>query len=55
VYVALMVVAVIIAGTGGTLIIDGVRNRPRRPDLTEHLRPFQPSVADEAQAWLQRQ
>jgi hypothetical protein len=26
----------------------------RRPDLPERLRPFQPSVGDEAEAWLRR-
>jgi hypothetical protein len=54
-YVALMIVAVSIAGTGFTLIIEGVRHRARRPDLTERLRPFQASVADEAEVWLRRQ
>jgi hypothetical protein len=49
--VLLYVVAVIIAATGLTLIIDGYRGRPQK-DLTERLLPFQPSVADEAQDWL---
>jgi hypothetical protein len=38
------VIAVILAGTGFTLIIDGYRRRPRRPDLTERLLPFKPKV-----------
>jgi hypothetical protein len=54
VYVALMIVALFIAGTGFSLIIDGVRPRPRRPDRTERLRPFQPSVAEEAEVWLRQ-
>jgi hypothetical protein len=51
VYVALMVVAVIIAGTGFALVIEGFRRRPR-PNLTKGSGPLQSSVADEAEVWL---
>jgi hypothetical protein len=53
-----MVVAGILAATGFTLIVTGVRNehRSRRGlDLAERLLPNQPSVADEAEVWLRRQ
>jgi hypothetical protein len=40
---------------GAILIIDGWLRRPRRPDLVQRLLPFQPSIADEARGWLQRQ
>jgi hypothetical protein len=54
-YVALVVVAVIIAGTGLTLTIGGYLLRPRR-DLDDRLRRYQPSsLGDEAQDWLRRQ
>ncbi len=53
--VLILVIAVVLAGTGFTLILDGIRNRPRRPNLTERLLPFMPSVADEAEGWLRRQ
>jgi hypothetical protein len=39
---------------GVTLLIDA-RSRRRRPSLEERLRPYQPSVADEAEGWLSRQ
>jgi hypothetical protein len=53
--VVILVIVAILAGTGFTLIIDGIRNRPRRPYLTERLLPYVPSVADEAESWLQKQ
>lgn len=43
-YVILMVVAVMIAGTGFALVIDGWRRRPR-----------QTSIAEQAEVWLWRQ
>jgi hypothetical protein len=54
----------VIAGIGifvvvcsvSTLVIDRWIRRPRRPDLLERLRAYQPkSVADEAQRWLEEQ
>ena len=53
--VVILVIVAILAGTSFTLIIDGIRNRPRRPYLTERLLPYMPSVADEAESWLQKQ
>jgi hypothetical protein len=53
-YVALLTVAGVLFWVGATLIIDGYLRRQRRPDLAERLRPFHPSIADEAQEWLQR-
>jgi hypothetical protein len=39
----------------GLLVIFGaLSRRGRRPDLAERLRPFNQSVGDEAQAWLDR-
>ena len=57
-FVALMVVAVIIAGTGFVLIISSVNNERknrRRPELTELLQAYRSSVADVAEVWLRRQ
>jgi hypothetical protein len=58
--VAVVIVAVIFVGllvwAGTTLILDGWMRRPRRPDLAERLRPFQPvDLADEARDWLDNQ
>ena len=39
---------------GASLLIDAWLRRGRRPDLTERLWRFQPSVADEAEGWLRR-
>jgi hypothetical protein len=50
VLVVLVIVAGLLVWVGATLIIDGWLRRPRRPDLVERLRPFQPYVADEAEA-----
>jgi hypothetical protein len=43
-----------LAVIGLLLIFSAVSRRGRRPDLAERLRPFKPSVGDEAQAWLDR-
>jgi hypothetical protein len=52
----LLVLAAVLFGIRTTLILDGCRRRPRRPDLVERLRPFAPtSVADEARDWLTEQ
>jgi hypothetical protein len=47
-------IAGVLASTGIGMIVSGVRNERKqpRPDLTERLLPFAPSVADEAQVWL---
>jgi hypothetical protein len=44
-----------LAVAGLLLIFSALSRRGRRPDLTERLRPYQPSVADEAQRWLEHQ
>jgi hypothetical protein len=54
-YVALLIVVGLLVWAGVTLMIDGWLRRPRRPDLADRLRPFQPSVGDEAEVWLRRQ
>lgn len=46
----LLVLAAIIGATGFALIVGGDRRRPR-PDLTERLAPFRPTVVDEAHDW----
>jgi hypothetical protein len=43
-----------LAVVGLLLIFSGVNRRGRRPDFAERLRPFKPSVGDEAEAWLYR-
>ena len=51
----LYVVAGVIGGTGGWLIVDSYRAERRRrprPDLAERLLPYQRGIADEAEAWL---
>jgi hypothetical protein len=53
--ILLIVVVGVLVWTGVTLIVDGWMRRQRRPDLAERLRPFQPSVGDEAEVWLRRQ
>jgi hypothetical protein len=52
--VVLYVVAVILAFTGLCMIVSAAHDeyRPRRRDLAERRRPFQPSIADEAAMWL---
>jgi hypothetical protein len=51
-----MIVVGLLVWAGATLIIDDILRRRRRPDRADRLRPFRPTtVADEAQAWLQRQ
>jgi len=54
----LSVVAGLIGGTGVYLIVDDYRSdrqHRRRPDLAERLLPYQPGIADEAEAWLTQQ
>jgi hypothetical protein len=54
----LYVVAGLIGGTGVYLIVDDYRSdrqHRRRPDLAERLLPYQPGIADEAEAWLTQQ
>ena len=53
----LYVVAGVIGGTGAWLIVDSYRaeRRRRRPDLAERLLPYEPRLADEAEAWLTEQ
>jgi hypothetical protein len=53
--VGVLLILFFLVWTGVTLIIDGLVRRTRRPDLAERLRPFQPSVGDEAELWLRRQ
>ena len=53
--IILLVVVGMLVWAGVTLIIDGWIHRRHRPDLAERLRPFQPSVGDEAEVWLRRQ
>ena len=50
----MVILLVIVAWIGATLLIEGIRRR-RRPNLAERLRPFLPSIADEAEIWLKRQ
>jgi hypothetical protein len=56
VFVAVLVVAGILAWIGFMLILDGWSNR-RAADLTERLMPSRPgpSLADEAQRWPEGQ
>jgi hypothetical protein len=51
----LLVLVFVLVWSGATLLIDAGRRRRRRRDLVERLMPLQPSIADEAQDWLQRQ
>jgi hypothetical protein len=54
-----MMPAVIVFGillwAGTALLIDAWHCRRPSIDLAERLRPFQPSVAEEVEAWLSRQ
>jgi hypothetical protein len=52
--VVLVVVVFFLVWTGVTLIIGSWSRCRRRPDLAELLRPFRPSIADEAEGWLRR-
>jgi hypothetical protein len=54
-FVTTLVVTGMLVWVLATMLIDARRRRPRRPDLTERLRPFQPSIGDEAERWLRRQ
>ena len=54
-YVTTLVLTGMLVWVLTTMVIDAQVGRRRRPDLAERLRPFQPSIADEAQDWLKRQ
>jgi hypothetical protein len=49
------VAVLLLMRAGATLLIDAWSRRRRWLSLVERLRPFQPSVADEAEVWLRRQ
>jgi hypothetical protein len=56
VVLVLLVLVFMLVWSGATLLIDAWLRRPRRLGLVERLMPFQPpSLADEAQEWLDRQ
>jgi hypothetical protein len=56
VHVAAVIAVGLLVWAGTTLILDAWWLRPRRPDLAERQRPFQPaSLADEARQWLDKQ
>ena len=50
----LVIVAFLLLWAGSALLIDDLVRRARRPSLVERLRPFLPTVADEAELWLRR-
>ena len=54
--IGILLVVFLLLWVGGAVIIDvfigvGFR-RDRRPDPAEPRRPYQPSIADEAEGWL---
>jgi hypothetical protein len=54
--VSVLALALILVWSAVTMLLDAWRRRRRRRDLAERLLPYQsPTVADEAQEWLQRQ
>jgi hypothetical protein len=56
VHIAALIAVGLLVWAGTTLIVDGWQRRPKRPDLAERLRPFQPgSLADQARDWLDKQ
>lgn len=48
----LAVAVFVLTWAATALILDSRIRRRRRPDLAERLRPDQPTVAAEAEAWL---
>lgn len=57
--VGVVLVVLLLAWVGVAVIVDvfigvGLR-RDRRPDLGERLRPYPPTLADEAETWLRQQ
>jgi hypothetical protein len=51
----LLAVAFVLLWAGSALLIAAWLDRRNRPTLTERLRPFQPTIADDAELWLSRQ
>ena len=50
----LVAVVLLLTWAGSALIIDSYLHRRSRSSLSDRLRPFQPSIADEAELWLGR-
>jgi hypothetical protein len=51
----LVVIVFVMTWAGFWLLVDGLSRRGRRKGLAERLKPFQPTVGDEAEVWLRRQ
>lgn len=52
--VEVLLVAGLLSWGGTTLLLDAWLTQRRRPSLTDRLRPFSGSVADEAEVWLRK-
>lgn len=50
----LLALVFVLTWAGSALLINSYARRTTRPSLADRLRPFQPSIADEAEFWLRR-
>jgi hypothetical protein len=51
-FVTTLILTGMLAWVIATMLIDASRNRRSRLSRTQGLRPFRPSIADEAEDWL---